>query len=80
MPPQLDDRYAGHGASVAMVNPTGDDAERDLVYSEVNQGNAKANLTNSGSNVFNGLAIAIFLISLTAVEVAFLGAKASIHT
>ena len=46
-PGMFDDRYANNMQSIKMVNPSGTNPETDLVYSEVNQGNAEANLTNS---------------------------------
>ena len=48
---------AGDTQIVVVVQPTGADAETDLTYSEVNQGNARA-------NVFNMTAIVILLVAL----------------
>ena len=48
---------AGNTQIVVVVQPSGADAETDLVYSEVNQNNAK-------SNVFNMTAVVILLVVL----------------
>lgn len=65
LPPQLDDRYTGSGQVIGMVNPNGNDPQRDLQYSEVNQGNAKANLTNSLAEQRRSSVWIIFILALT---------------
>lgn len=47
LPGQLDDRYTGEGQVIGMVNPSGQDVNRDMGYSKVNINNADANLINS---------------------------------
>ena len=47
LPGQLDSRYTGTGQVIGMINPSGDNPDVDMQYSQVNQGNANANLTNS---------------------------------
>ena len=47
LPGQLDPRYTGGGLVIGMINPSGDNPDVDMQYSQVNQGNANANLTNS---------------------------------
>ena len=73
------ERYSGHGASVDMVQPEGNDGERDLTYAEVNQGNAKANLTNSGANVMNVFALTLLFFAFAVVGIVFVGAKLSLR-
>ena len=47
LPGQLDERYAGEGQVIRMVDPSGDNPAVDLQYAEINQGNAAANLINA---------------------------------
>lgn len=47
LPGQLDRRYTGGGQVIGMVNPSGTNPDVDMQYSEINQGNASANLINS---------------------------------
>lgn len=47
LPGQLDERYTGGGQVIGMVNPSGTNPNVDMQYSEINRGNADANLTNS---------------------------------
>ena len=47
LPGQLDQRYAGGGQVITMVNPSGNNPAVDAQYSQINQANADANITNS---------------------------------
>ena len=80
LPPILSDRYAGHGASVGLVSPTGEDAERDLVYSEVNKGNAQANTWNSAANFVNVVGLVLLLVGVAAVGLLFVGFKIALRS
>lgn len=64
VPPQLDDRYAGQGAVIGMVNPDGSDPQRDLQYSQVNLNNSEANLTNSRAEQRRSSVWIIFILVL----------------
>lgn len=47
LPGQLDSAYGYNGQVVNMVQPQGNNPDIDQQYSEINQGNAEANLTNA---------------------------------
>ena len=47
LPGQLDSRYTGAGQVIGMVNPQGNNPDVDMQYSQINQSNAEANLTNA---------------------------------
>lgn len=47
LPGQLDPAYGHNGQVVNMVQPQGNNPDVDQRYSNINQGNAEANLTNA---------------------------------
>jgi hypothetical protein len=67
IPAQINPQYAGQGAMVGMVNPSGENPDVDAQYAEINKGNAQANVFNSAASFGNVFTFLFFLIVVVMV-------------
>lgn len=72
MPALFDERYAGGGQIITMVNPNATDVARDTAYSEVNQSNAQANILNARAAQIQNIPWMIYIFGFSILGIILL--------